>query len=705
MALAPRRLGRHVARAAPAALAALTAAAVVSGRIRIADLGLGPALLLVSLVAAAGALGFRAFKASAVGRPMTLREEAELGALLVLAGFVVARPDGLDSPLALFPVVYLVMAFLVAFLSRPVGLGLTAGAVLVDVTSFAAQGRLAGEAGTVLAHAAFLAIFAGLYRVVLAAQVASGRAREYRLVAGDSAAEGDEGKWVIAAVREVEEAIGNALEVAACALKPHTVAAYLLRDDRVLRLQDCRTGADDVLRDVDAREGLLGAALKRARPMRLHGELKGVTWYGEPRKVGALLVVPLLDRRGAARAGRDDEGFLRGLVIADRLEGTPFTDDDERLLVATGREVLRAMSVEQVMRIIRTARDEKETFFRSIEALNRASKPAEVYASALEAVHLAVPALDFRALTTCEETEDGRYRHRVECVAGVAAAKALEGRELGDNPGLVSSAVRYGTPLPHRDGRQQVFDEGTELRGLGSLRVVPLVAGGKALGTVVCGSRRRNVLGNDALRALEVITDQAAYALLRARLFEQTERMATTDGLTGLVNHRHFQVRFDDELARATRTGRPLAVVLADIDHFKSVNDTYGHATGDVVLKGVARILQGCARSTDVVARYGGEEFALLLPETDMAGGKQIAERIRGLVEKHRFETELGPLHCTLSLGIAGMPEAATAKAALFEAADACLYHCKRMGRNRSATSAEVSLEARLKAAGETIPG
>jgi diguanylate cyclase (GGDEF)-like protein len=719
MALAARRWRRQAVRAAPWVVAAPAAAAVVSGRLALASFGVLEALVLVALLSSLAALGYRAIKAGAVGRPVSPREEAEVGALLVLAGFVVARPDGsagLDGPL--FPVVYLVMAFLVAFLSRPVGLGLTALAVVLDVASFAWAGQLGERFGTVIAHAGFLAIFAVLYRAVLAAQVASGRAREslairerqrevedrareYRLVAGEGSAAADEGKWVTAAVQEVEEAVGNALEVAACALKPHTVAVYLLReDDRALRLQDCRTPADDILRDLDAREGLLGAAVKRARPMRLHGELKGVTWYGAPRAVGALLVVPLLDRRGAARAGRDD-AFLRGLVIADRLEAAPFTDDDERLLLATGREVLRAIEIERVMRYIRTARDEKETFFRAIEELNRVSKPAEVFASALESVRLAVPALDFRALTTCEEVEEGKYRHRVEGVVGVAAAKALEGREFGDNPGLVSSAVRYGAALPGREGRQQVFDEGTEIRGLGSLRVVPLAAGGRTLGTLVCGSRRRGVLGADAVRSLEVIAGQAAQAILRARLFEQTERMATTDGLTGLVNHRNFQLRFDDELARAARAGRPLAVVLADIDHFKAVNDTYGHATGDAVLRGVAKILQGCARSTDVVARYGGEEFALLLPETDMAGGKQIAERIRTLMEAHRFETELGPLGCTLSLGIAGWPDAAATKAALFEAADACLYHCKRMGRNRSVTVAEMSYEARLKAAGE----
>jgi PleD family two-component response regulator len=106
---------------------------------------------------------------------------------------------------------------------------------------------------------------------------------------------------------------------------------------------------------------------------------------------------------------------------------------------------------------------------------------------------------------------------------------------------------------------------------------------------------------------LEVIAIQAAQAILRARLFEQTERLATTDGLTGLLNHRSVQGKLDEELARAARMGRKVTLLLTDIDHFKSVNDTYGHATGDHVLKEIAKILSGCARSMDIVARYGGE--------------------------------------------------------------------------------------------------
>jgi diguanylate cyclase (GGDEF)-like protein len=128
---------------------------------------------------------------------------------------------------------------------------------------------------------------------------------------------------------------------------------------------------------------------------------------------------------------------------------------------------------------------------------------------------------------------------------------------------------------------------------------------------------------------LEVIALQAGQAVLRAQLFDQTERLATTDGLTGLLNHRAFQARTDEALAQARRYGRACALLLTDVDHFKSVNDTHGHPIGDLVLKGVAQILREKARDTDLVARYGGEEFAVIMPETDGKGALVIAERIR----------------------------------------------------------------------------
>ena len=187
--------------------------------------------------------------------------------------------------------------------------------------------------------------------------------------------------------------------------------------------------------------------------------------------------------------------------------------------------------------------------------------------------------------------------------------------------------------------------------------------------------------------------------MLRAQLYEQMEKMATTDGLTTLFNHRTFQAKADEALAQARRYRRKCSLILTDIDHFKSVNDTYGHPTGDMVLRGVAKILKAKARDTDIVARYGGEEFAIIMPETDAAGARVIAERIREAVMAEVFQTEMGPLKVTLSLGIATTPDDGDEKQVLIDLSDQCLYHAKRHGRNQSVTVAQMKGANRVRVA------
>jgi diguanylate cyclase (GGDEF)-like protein len=381
--------------------------------------------------------------------------------------------------------------------------------------------------------------------------------------------------------------------------------------------------------------------------------------------------------------------LVRGVLVADRLENSAFSEDDERLLTTIAQEVLRAIEVERVMSYIRRSRDEKDRFFRAIEELNRAGSPEQVFLAVLESARQ-VAAIDFCAVTLVAE-ENGHRVHRIVRMSGVTSAgRALEGKRFPDNNGLVANVVRYGAPLPGRDvgamDRQIIFDDDTQIRGLQSLKIFPLMAGDRILGTVVAGARKKIAFDSDELRMLEVIAIQAAQAVLRAQLFEQMERMATTDGLTGLVNHRTFQTRFDEALASAKRYGRKMSVILTDVDHFKSVNDTYGHPMGDQVLKGVARILRECARDTDIVARYGGEEFALIMPEADTKNAHVVAERIRDRVMKEVFQTEQGPLKITLSLGIATYPDVGSDKQTLIDLSDQCLYFAKRHGRNQSVT-------------------
>ncbi len=507
-------------------------------------------------------------------------------------------------------------------------------------------------------------------------------------------------RWITAAVKEVEQALGAALEVAECALHTHSCAVFLLSaDDKELRLHDCRSRSELIRREpFAAGEGLLGGVVRRHMALRLSGDLKGITYYERSVPIRSVLAVPLIDRRGrrassalgGARevnpAPEDQTGFVRGVLVADRLEEQPFADADERLLLAVGREVLRAIEIERVMGYIRAARDEKDHFYRAIEELNRAVTLDQVLETALEIARSLAP-IDFGALTLVEGEASQPKQHRVMKVIGVHAGQALADRVFPDNNGLCANVVRYGTSLPGRGVKLAdhpvIFDEASELRGIQALKILPLKSGDRVLGTLVAASRKRGALDDEAVRMLEVIALQTAQAVHRAQLFDAVERMATTDGLTGLHNHRHFQNLLEQNTSLAQRYQKPLSLLMCDIDHFKTVNDTYGHPAGDLVLKGVAEILQHQARQTDSVARYGGEEFALNLPETDSAAARAIAERIRVMVEQASFTTELGPLKVTLSLGVATLPDVARHKQELIDQADQALYAAKHGGRNR----------------------
>jgi diguanylate cyclase (GGDEF)-like protein len=176
---------------------------------------------------------------------------------------------------------------------------------------------------------------------------------------------------------------------------------------------------------------------------------------------------------------------------------------------------------------------------------------------------------------------------------------------------------------------------------------------------------------------------QAAVALENVRLHRLVERQASTDGLTELANRRHFEEALAAEISRAERFGGTIALVLADLDDFKQVNDRYGHQTGDDVLRAFADILRQTVRDIDVAARYGGEEFAVLLPQTDLEGAERLAERLRETMAGRRLMLDPGTsFSVTSSFGVAAFPDAPT-PAALFAAADEALYRAKSEGKNR----------------------
>lgn len=173
---------------------------------------------------------------------------------------------------------------------------------------------------------------------------------------------------------------------------------------------------------------------------------------------------------------------------------------------------------------------------------------------------------------------------------------------------------------------------------------------------------------------------------------EELERLAVTDGLTGLANHRALMQRLGDEVLRSQRNKKPFTVIMADVDHFKAYNDEFGHPAGDDVLKQIASILRDSTRTVDCVARYGGEEFAALLPETDMSGAMEVAERMRSRVESAEFPRR----GITLSMGVAEFPKDSQTSQGVIAIADAALYVAKRAGRNQVAQAKQAAATKKL---------
>jgi diguanylate cyclase (GGDEF)-like protein len=190
----------------------------------------------------------------------------------------------------------------------------------------------------------------------------------------------------------------------------------------------------------------------------------------------------------------------------------------------------------------------------------------------------------------------------------------------------------------------------------------------------------------DQVKVGDTILKYLSGSDVEAQYHETIYRMTIVDGLTGVNNKRYLMESLEREIPRARRHQRPLSLVMFDIDHFKDVNDNFGHLAGDYVLKELATIVKTRLRPDDVLARYGGEEFSIILPETTLAGAAAIAEELRILVEEHVFEFEGERMKVTVSLGAAQLQDGSDVLGFIKDA-DEKLYQAKRGGRNRTASA------------------
>ncbi len=255
---------------------------------------------------------------------------------------------------------------------------------------------------------------------------------------------------------------------------------------------------------------------------------------------------------------------------------------------------------------------------------------------------------------------------------------------VGDGMGLDRVAFRMREEGGEGERLLAVHGDGGEEAGAVTASV-PIRVGGKRVGVLEVRRDGVGALPDGELRLLRQVARQAALAVRNGRLTRRMLELAITDGLTGLFNRRQLDRRLAHEVERARRFESPLGVLMIDIDHFKELNDRYGHLAGDRVLQGVAQVLKSSVRAVDTVARYGGEEFTLLLPRTDRRDALEVADKLRRKVAAYRPDVPgvPGDEGVSISAGVAVFPPDAPDAETVLAAADAALLRAKSAGRDR----------------------
>lgn len=640
--------------------------------------------------------------------------ELEAGLSLITAVYVLVAATGGTSSF-LYPLVYALVSFLmVVHRSRAAAVAwVLAVGVLEVVVALPTLPRTGWS--PIAMHLTFLGFFAAGNLLVLSSLVRrlrrgheeevaealermSQEARDFRLIASPlppqsrtRTREEEEVRMAVAAVETIREQLFHNVDLLRTSLSLHSCALLWCtpgeddgegRGHPRLFVKEISSAGDDVRGEPALPSaGILTSVLTDPKPLRLE-RLAGrrvPPYYEGPVPITDLCVVPLMDGPN-----------LRGLLCADRTGDAPFSEREEATLAKAAVHMLRVVEHERLFSAVERGKYEQEQFYRASELLGSALTMADVHAKTFAALER-IAHHDLAVITQFDEASD---RHTVAAL-DVPEAASERWRSLGERLGglefdggrsLVGMAVKNRHYMPATgdlfDADTTVFDVATRLREAESLLVLPLVRGDQVLGAITLASGRERQYPPQTREMLRVISHQVAVSVDNARMYESMEQLATTDGLTGLTNHRSFQQRLAQLHDLCERAGRPYSLILTDIDHFKSINDTYGHPVGDQVLRRVAGILKGRSRRVDIVARYGGEEFVLVLPDTDARGAETFANDLREEIAAQVMSSEHGSFSVTISMGVAEFPHDDRGRAGLVEKADQALYFCKEHGRN-----------------------
>ncbi|HEX2804774.1 MAG TPA: diguanylate cyclase [Kineosporiaceae bacterium] len=503
-------------------------------------------------------------------------------------------------------------------------------------------------------------------------------------VGGSSSAAVGMERQRLAALQQVTAAASRVLDPGALARIALDETIRILAADRAFLFL---TGADDLLvphlgrdaagHDVTDLTGYSASLVARVHRTR---EPLVVTGTQEGAALGAQSVV-LHGLRSIMVAPLQLEGRLLGVVYLDsQVAKGIFTADDVGILlaltnhIATSLETARAAQLEISVRTVQRQRDLADTLREALESMADTIEPQQVLARLLSWAVRVVGCDDGWLLA-----DDGHGA----TLTGLAPNGELSTRAVDRDPGL---AVLLGSELPVLGSAATAPPPlHAQLSGATSWIALPLRSGQAVLGVLILAARTPEVRLQEHVEVASALVAQGMTAHDRASLFTQVQLLAVADELTGIANRRHFFEVAERDVAAAAAADRPLTALMVDIDHFKAVNDTYGHPTGDDVIRTVAQRLAAVIRQTDLVGRYGGEEFAVILPDADL--GSDLPERLRACIADVPVQTRSGPLPVSVSIGLAHLRPDDADVATVLARADQALYRAKQEGRNRVHTA------------------
>ena len=653
------------------------------------------------------ALGFPAYALLRLGR-MAFRavkkrektfgdlESVEMGGLILLnLQLLMTITGGVHSPL--MALTYIAVTFLLTFVERRPGFVILGMALGLHLLITLARGEFLPDPVWVLGQAGFILLFGSLHRLMRAFDIGIGTTkaraevesilvdierdvRRFRQIstAKPAGTEKDiQRKHDLSTYFEIHDLLQDILEMLATAHNTYTAAVLWFDESRnTLKIFEAFSSSEALRHgEFPASEGILHGVVSTGVPVRVtvqHWNKNLLGYYQRREPIFALCAVPIMD-----------EGRVRGLLAMDREEERDFDNQELEAAKLVAKLIQRAMRNESLLRSLSKTQHEYLYLAEASTALSKAMGTEEVLRISLAATHN-IASFDYGAVVLHHAVE-----RQYEMVATWPERRETLGSRFPGGDNLVDWVVRKNQLLVYHDfaglpRRPTIFSREESLKDVASLLIVPLNVKAQTSGALVLVSSEKEFFNEELQHVFQIIANQIAVSLESAEMVEQVQRMAITDGLTRLYNKRYFEERIDEIMARGERHEQPLSLMMMDLDHFKRINDTYGHPVGDLVLRETAKVIQDSVRKIDLLARYGGEEFILVVDSTSAEKARAKADELRRKVSELSFETELGRFGVTMSIGISSFPEDARQKEELIEKADVALYQSKRSGRDRT---------------------